>query len=201
MLDLSFGLPIAVRDAALKLVAQGPSSSINKEYYAQNHEGALKDAQIPEEYEKTDTAARDLLKRLANSEPYYKKRRGEGGESSGAQKRLEGGVGPVRNRGGGGAGGRGGGKMGGGGGKGKGKFPGLNQLPPGPQDILPPDDQSITSLFLTGYVVPPSSSLSQLTMRNTVWKTTWQSTTSAPSSPPTGPSSRSCASTAPAAPL
>ncbi|RPB09098.1 hypothetical protein P167DRAFT_567472 [Morchella conica CCBAS932] len=99
MLDLSFGLPIAVRDAALKLVAQGPSSGINKEYYAQNHEGALVDGQVPEEYDKTDAAARDLLKKLAGSEPYYRRKRGGGeGSSSGGGGGGEGGggVGPHR---------------------------------------------------------------------------------------------------------
>ena len=39
MLDLSFGLPITVRDAALKMVAPGPQSSINREYYAQESSG------------------------------------------------------------------------------------------------------------------------------------------------------------------
>ena len=165
MLDLSFGLPIAIRDAALKLVAQGPQSDINKQYYAQNHEGELKDGDVPEEYEKTDRAARDLLKRLANSEPYYKRRRGEDGEGAstgtGEQKRLTGGPGPVRNQrgggvgGGGGGGGRGGasgrgGARGGKGGGRGGRFPNANQLPPGPGDIAPPEDQSITSLFLMG---------------------------------------------------
>ena len=38
MLDLSFGLPIVVRDAALKMIAPGPNSEINREYYAQEHE-------------------------------------------------------------------------------------------------------------------------------------------------------------------
>ncbi|KAI5794377.1 hypothetical protein DFH27DRAFT_516329 [Peziza echinospora] len=171
MLDLSFGLPIAIRDAALKLVSQGPSSGINKEYYAQNNEGLLKDGQVPEEYEKTDQAARELLKKLAKSEPYYKRRRGDnnGGEGSssgggaggsggdGEQRR---GPGPIRTgRGGsargGGSGGRGGpaGASGGRGGAsagGRRAFPSVSQLPPGPQDIAPPDDQSITSLFLTG---------------------------------------------------
>ncbi|KAH0395698.1 RNA recognition motif-containing protein, partial [Aureobasidium melanogenum] len=37
MLDLSFGLPIVVRDAALKMITPGPNSEINREYYAQNH--------------------------------------------------------------------------------------------------------------------------------------------------------------------
>ncbi|KAI5837153.1 hypothetical protein DFP73DRAFT_487730 [Morchella snyderi] len=137
MLDLSFGLPIAVRDAALKLVAQGPSSGINKEYYAQNHEGALVDGQVPEEYDKTDAAARDLLKKLAGSEPYYRRKRGGGESSSSGGGEGGGGVGPMRTRDRDG-------------GRGRGRFPGVGQLPPGPQDVIPPDDQSITSLFLTG---------------------------------------------------
>jgi pre-mRNA-splicing factor RBM22/SLT11 len=144
MLDLSFGLPIAIRDAALKLVSQGPQSDINKQYYAQNHEGELKDGGVPEEYEKTDGAARELLKRLAGSEPYQRRREGGEGSQTG-QKLLTGGTGPVRNA-------RGGEKTRGVKGKGKvGRFTN-NQLPAGPADITPPQDQSIMSLFLTGCV-------------------------------------------------
>src|SRR5204862_6892167 len=86
MLDLSFGLPITVRDAALKMVAPGPQSGINREYYAQNHEKELEEGRgAVEEYEKTDEKARELLRRLANSEPYYKRqrRREASGESQG----------------------------------------------------------------------------------------------------------------------
>ncbi|KAI9770007.1 MAG: Pre-mRNA-splicing factor slt11 [Geoglossum simile] len=164
MLDLSFGLPIVVRDAALKLVAPGPGSSINREYYAQEHEKEIEEGRGDvEEYEKTDEKARELLRRLANSEPYYKRQRrtgpGDGGGRQGdsadgngaGQKRI--GPGPIRtreSRGRGGApGARGSGGRGGVRG-GRGGFSGQSQLPPGPQDILPPDDQSITSLFLTG---------------------------------------------------
>ncbi|KAK6341727.1 Pre-mRNA-splicing factor slt11 [Orbilia brochopaga] len=152
MLDLSFGLPIVVRDAALKLVAQGPSSEINKQYHAQNTENNLIEGQIPEEYEKTDSAARDLLKRLATSEPYYKRpRRNRDDNAAGSSGGIAGrsGPGPIRTRGGGdrsrgGGGGRGGGRTG------VKNFPSAAQLPPGPQDIEPPADKSITSLFLLG---------------------------------------------------
>jgi len=169
MLDLSFGLPIAIRDAALKLVTQGPSSGINKEYYAQNNEGLLTDGQVPEEYEKTDQAARELLKKLAKSEPYYKRRRGDnagegssaggggggggsgGGSSAGAMSTGRGGgSGPIRTARGGARGGPAGGNARGGGRGGRRQFPSASQLPPGPQDIVPPEDQTITSLFLTG---------------------------------------------------
>src|SRR5262245_2499651 len=76
MLDLSFGLPIVVRDAALKMVAPGPQSDINRQFYAQEHEKEIEEGRgAMEAYEKTDEKARDLLKRLAQSEPYYKKQR------------------------------------------------------------------------------------------------------------------------------
>jgi len=160
MLDLSFGLPIVVRDAALKMVAPGPESSINREYYAQEHEKEIEEGRGDvEAYEKTDEKARELLRRLANSEPYYKKqRRLESGEGvEGGQKALpapgSGGggghiPGPIRTRGAPGA--RGGARGGRGGGRGGKGFPSVAQLPPGPQDILPPPDPNITSLFITG---------------------------------------------------
>lgn len=181
MLDLSFGLPIVVRDAALKMVAPGPQSDVNREFYAQEHEKELEEGRGEvEQYEKTDEKARDLLRRLARSEPYYKKQRrleasgeqpAEGSSASGEQQQQQqqqqrpeqgrigygsgpgpirtgdarrGGYGPGRGRGGGG---RGGGRGGRGGGR---SFPSTAQLPPGPQDIEPPTDPNITSLFLTG---------------------------------------------------
>ena len=157
MLDLSFGLPIVVRDAALKMVAPGPQSAVNREYYAQNHETEIEDGRGgTEAYEKTDEKARELLKRLANSEPYFKKARRLPGvedtaESSGGGNGMklltEGGPGPIRTRDSRGAAQRGAGRGGARGGR---EFPSAAQLPPGPQDILPPADTSITSLFVTG---------------------------------------------------
>jgi pre-mRNA-splicing factor RBM22/SLT11 len=156
MLDLSYGLPIVVRDAALKMIAPGPQSEVNREYYAQEHEKAIEEGRgAVEVYEKTDEKARELLTRLANSEPYYKKqRRLEAEEEQTGQKALPAPdgesanhlAGPVRSRDSrygtasamrGGA--RGGGRGGGRGGK---AFPSAAQLPPQPQDI--------TSLFVTG---------------------------------------------------
>lgn len=169
MLDLSFGLPIVVRDAALKMVAPGPESSINREYYAQENEREIEEGRGGvEEYEKTDEKARELLRRLANSEPYYKRQRRlevseDGGTTSGSlgldgegQKRIAPAPGPIRtqdSRRGSSQGGIGSTFRGGGGGKGgRGgrAFPGTAQLPPGPQDIMPPRDHNITSLFITG---------------------------------------------------
>ncbi|KAL1589256.1 hypothetical protein WHR41_02215 [Cladosporium halotolerans] len=167
MLDLSFGLPITIRDAALKMVAPGPQSDVNREYFAQNNEKEIEEGRGLEGYEKTDEKARDLLRRLASSEPYYKKQRRLEQEGEG-QKLLEGGessegasrIGPIRTadvkksaygsayatskgtvataRGG----------------KGPARagrpFPSAAALPPKPEDIMPPSDPNITSLFVTG---------------------------------------------------
>ncbi|KAE8443196.1 Pre-mRNA-splicing factor slt11 [Mollisiaceae sp. DMI_Dod_QoI] len=160
MLDLSFGLPIVVRDAALKMVAPGPQSAVNREYYAQEHEKEIEDGRGGvEAYEKTDEKARELLRRLANSEPYFKKQRRIGpedsdstaGESSTSMSLATKGPGPIRTRDNKGAPSTRGAVRGGrGGARGGRAFPSAAQLPPGPQDILPPADQSITSLFITG---------------------------------------------------
>lgn len=159
MLDLSFGLPIVVRDAALKMVAPGPQSDINKQYYAQEHEKEIEEGRgAVEAYEKTDEKARELLKRLANSEPYYKKQRrleAEAEESGQpAPKALPpAGSGPIRPRDSKTAGAvalRGGSRGGRGGARGGRVFPGTAQLAPRPEDILPPSDPNITSLFVTG---------------------------------------------------
>ncbi|RAK81203.1 Pre-mRNA-splicing factor ECM2 [Aspergillus fijiensis CBS 313.89] len=169
MLDLSFGLPIVVRDAALKMVAPGPESTINREYYAQGHEKEIEEGRgAVEEYEKTDEKARELLRRLANSEPYYRKQRrieatpedGEGpatgsSEAPVVHSRYGNGPGPIRtseSRRGTPLPGRGGRGAGGGmrGGRGGRPFPSAAQVPPSADDINPPADPNITSLFVTG---------------------------------------------------
>lgn len=152
MLDLSFGLPIVVRDAALKMVAPGPQSAVNREFYAQNNEREIEDGRGGvEAYEKTDEKARELLRRLANSTPYYRKqRRIEGSEEGESESTalVKGGAGPIRTKdtraspaaGRGGRGGARGGRT----------FPSAAQLPPRPEDIRPPQDPTIMSLFITG---------------------------------------------------
>lgn len=165
MLDLSFGLPIVVRDAALKMVAPGPQSNINREYYAQNHEKEIEEGRgAIEEYEKTDEKARDLLRRLAQSEPYYKKQRRleleadeankDGQKALPAPEGSEGQLqldkaGPIRTKDTrpGASGVRGPLSRTGRGARG---FPSAAQLAPRPEDILPPADKKITSLFVTG---------------------------------------------------
>jgi pre-mRNA-splicing factor RBM22/SLT11 len=156
MLDLSFGLPIVVRDAALKMVAPGPQSDINRQYYAQEHEREIEEGRgAMEAYEKTDEKARELLMRLAQSEPYHKKqRRMEADDEEGGQKALPapGGSGesgrapgPIRTRDTRGTpSGRGSARPGRGG---RGGGPAAE---PSPQDWLPPSDRNVASLFVTG---------------------------------------------------
>lgn len=164
MLDLSFGLPITIRDAALKMVAPGPQSEVNREYFAQNNEREIEEGRGLEGYEKTDEKARDLLRRLASSEPYYKKqRRLEAEEAEGGQKLLEGGEssagghapGPIRTSDvkKSAYGSRTGAPVARGGKPGarpSKAFPSSAALPPKPEDIMPPADKNITSLFITG---------------------------------------------------
>lgn len=141
MLDLSFGLSIPVRDAALKMVAPGPTSDVNKQWYAQEHEREIEEGRgAVEAYNKTDEKARDLLRRLARSEPY--RRRDVDSTESGGQKALpapSSGPGPIRTR------------------DSRGPLPkgapkGGRQTaqPPTAEDILPPADPNIASLFITG---------------------------------------------------
>ena len=162
MLDLSFGLPITIRDAALKMIAPGPTSDVNREYYAQENEREIEEGRGGlEEYDKTDQKARELLQRLANSEPYYKRQRrleatrndgdGSTGGESNTTKRITGlssAPGPLRTSDTRSKAGHGrGGKISG---RSSRPFPSATQLPPQPQDILPPHDPKVTSLFVTG---------------------------------------------------
>ncbi|KAK9872121.1 hypothetical protein WA026_016173 [Henosepilachna vigintioctopunctata] len=76
LLDLEYGLPIQVRDAALKINDNLPKSDVNKEFYIQNMERELS---------RSDSGAlannsklnepNDLLMRLARTAPYYKRNR------------------------------------------------------------------------------------------------------------------------------
>ena len=80
LLDLQFGLPIQVRDAALNLLAQGPNSHLNREFYAQNMEKQLAQDKergllLPAEYQKADSAAMKLLTKLSKADAYYKRER------------------------------------------------------------------------------------------------------------------------------
>ncbi|XP_005190430.1 pre-mRNA-splicing factor RBM22 [Musca domestica] len=77
LLDLEYGLPIQVRDAALKVADNLPQSDVNKEYYIQNIDRELQDGDGTEAAGKVgkSLAASDMLSKLARTAPYYKRNR------------------------------------------------------------------------------------------------------------------------------
>lgn len=74
LLDLEYGLPIQVRDTALKMKDDLPKSDVNKEYYIQNMEKELARSD-PDAINSKLSEPNDLLMRLARTAPYYKRNR------------------------------------------------------------------------------------------------------------------------------
>ncbi|WBW75120.1 Prp19 complex subunit, RNA-binding Cwf5 [Schizosaccharomyces osmophilus] len=72
MLDLQFGLPIALRDAALKMVDSGPTNDINREFFAQNQQRLLKNEETPYDSQESNAVARNLVRKTERREPYQK---------------------------------------------------------------------------------------------------------------------------------
>lgn len=77
LLDLEFGLPIQVRDSALKVKDNLPRNEVNKEYYIQNLESqaSASDAVVPLGEVGKAQSSSDLLMKLARTTPYYKRNR------------------------------------------------------------------------------------------------------------------------------
>jgi len=75
LLDLEYNLPTQVRDVALGLKNQAPTSDINREYYAQNIEAKMADEKTLVDSSRSLSAGKDMLKQLARTDPYYKRNR------------------------------------------------------------------------------------------------------------------------------
>lgn len=75
LLDLEYGLPIQVRDAALKIVDKIPESDVNKEFYIQKIEAELAktDGTSAAGTVGKSLAASEMLSKLARTQPYYKR--------------------------------------------------------------------------------------------------------------------------------
>lgn len=80
LLDLEYGLPTQVRDAALKVHNDLPTSDVNKEYYIQNVDRQLAEeegggsAMVAGAVGKA-IAPSEVLSKLARTAPYYKRNR------------------------------------------------------------------------------------------------------------------------------
>merc|ERR1712013_384632 len=78
MLDLEYGLPIQVRDAALKIKDDLPKSDVNREYYLQNVDAQLANSDTVGPggaLGKLPSHKSELLAKLARTTPYYKRNR------------------------------------------------------------------------------------------------------------------------------
>ncbi|KAI0682444.1 pre-mRNA-splicing factor SLT11 [Cytidiella melzeri] len=75
LLDLEYGLPTQVRDTALALQNEAPTSEVNREYYAQNMESKLEGSRSLLDSNRASSAGKEMLKQLARTDPYYKRNR------------------------------------------------------------------------------------------------------------------------------
>ncbi|KIJ69267.1 hypothetical protein HYDPIDRAFT_24117 [Hydnomerulius pinastri MD-312] len=77
LLDLEYGLPTQVRDTALAVQSEAPTSDINREYYAQNMESKMEDGtkSMLQVGGVATSAGKEMLKELARTNPYYKRNR------------------------------------------------------------------------------------------------------------------------------
>lgn len=75
LLDLEYGLPIQVRDQALKIVDKLPQSDVNKEYYIQKIEAEMQNDDGTSAAGTVGKAlsASEMLTKLARTQPYYKR--------------------------------------------------------------------------------------------------------------------------------
>lgn len=90
ILDLEYSLPTQIRDTALAIQSEAPTSDINREYYAQNMESKVyivmhcQPVLTTTQFEgdktalagaRTKSAGKEMLKQLARTDPYYKRNR------------------------------------------------------------------------------------------------------------------------------
>ncbi|XP_073960617.1 pre-mRNA-splicing factor RBM22-like isoform X2 [Choristoneura fumiferana] len=75
LLDLEYGLPVQVRDAALKMQNDLPHNEVNKEHYIQNLDSQMSkfDSTKSSNSALKSKGASDLLLKLARTAPFYKR--------------------------------------------------------------------------------------------------------------------------------
>ncbi|OCF31754.1 pre-mRNA-splicing factor SLT11 [Kwoniella heveanensis CBS 569] len=77
LLDLEYGLPVQVRDAALGRKQDAPTSDINKQFYIQNLEAQMANSADGQVFDSdaANRAGREMLKNMARTDPHYKRNR------------------------------------------------------------------------------------------------------------------------------
>ncbi|KAJ1922233.1 Pre-mRNA-splicing factor slt11 [Mycoemilia scoparia] len=74
--DLQYGLPVQVRDTALGISEDAPRSDVNRQYYMQQRDDKLEAGVAGNDFSgKANPVGRELLKRMARTDPYYKRNR------------------------------------------------------------------------------------------------------------------------------
>ncbi|RKP10518.1 putative cell wall organization and biogenesis-related protein [Thamnocephalis sphaerospora] len=75
--DLEYGLPVEVRDKALNIGDNVPNDSVNRAFVAQNAERVIAQNEQSGVFDhgKATSAGRELLRRMARTEPYYNRNR------------------------------------------------------------------------------------------------------------------------------
>ncbi|KAI8968435.1 hypothetical protein BDF20DRAFT_896344 [Mycotypha africana] len=75
ILDLQYGLPVEVRDKALGLKSEAPSTDINRQYFAQNLAKQTEEGDAVYDSSRLTPESRGILDQLVRNEPYYKRNR------------------------------------------------------------------------------------------------------------------------------
>jgi len=77
LLDLEYGLPVQVRDQALKIKDELPKSVVNKEYFNQTAERQMAETDNTAPYGQLGkiTSKNEMLAKLSRKAPYYKRNR------------------------------------------------------------------------------------------------------------------------------
>lgn len=77
ILDLQYGLPVQVRDTALNIKQNGPTSDINREYFYDQMDKKLEGptSLIESSAGPSNRAGQELLKKMARTDPGYKRNR------------------------------------------------------------------------------------------------------------------------------
>ncbi|PVU93939.1 hypothetical protein BB561_002932 [Smittium simulii] len=74
VLDLKYGLPVQARDAVLQITENAPRSDVNKQFYNQSIETRIETGQLNTDFSGVNNpSGREQLLRMSRHNPYYKR--------------------------------------------------------------------------------------------------------------------------------